>query len=74
MKKYEISNNYNYNIYDTIRKNIKKSRKERKMTSAKLAELVDLSHDFIRQSESEKVAYNFSLIHFIEYHLHLLLV
>ena len=53
--------NFNPNIYDTIRKNIKKYRKERKMTSAELAELVDLSHDFIRQIESEKTAYNFSV-------------
>ncbi len=52
---------FNPNIYDTIRKNIKKYRKERKMTSAELAELVDLSHDFIRQIESEKTAYNFSV-------------
>lgn len=58
MKEYGF--NYNYNIYNTVRKNIKKYRKEKKMTSAKLAELVDLSHDFIRQIESEKVAYNFS--------------
>lgn len=49
------------NIYDTIRRNIKKYRKERGMTSAELAELVDLSHDFIRQIESEKTAYNFSV-------------
>ena len=41
-------------IYDTIRKNIKKYRKEKGLTSAQLAELVDLSHDFIRQIESEK--------------------
>lgn len=53
--------NFNTNIYDTIRKNIKKYRKERGMTSAKLAELVDLSHDFIRQIESDKTAYNFSV-------------
>ena len=53
--------NFNPNIYDTIRKNIKKYRKERKMTSAESAELVDLSHDFIRQIESEKTAYNFSV-------------
>ena len=52
---------FNPNIYDTIRKNIKKYRKERQMTSAELAELVDLSHDFIRQIESEKTAYNFSV-------------
>ena len=49
------------NVYDIIRRNIKKYRKERGMTSAQLAELVDLSHDFIRQIESEKTAYNFSV-------------
>ena len=31
------------------------------MTSAQLAEQTGLSHDFIRQIESEKVRYNFSL-------------
>lgn len=53
--------NFNPNIYDTIRKNIKKYRKQKRMTSAELAELVDLSHDFIRQIESQKTAYNFSV-------------
>ena len=53
--------NYDDKIYDTIRKNIKKYRKEQKMTAAELAELVDLSHDFIRQIESEKVGNNFSV-------------
>lgn len=48
-------------IYDTIRRNIKKYRKQKGLTSAQLAELVDLSHDFIRQIESEKAAYNFSV-------------
>ena len=52
---------FDNNIYNTIRKNIKKYRKERKITSAQLAELVDLSHYFIRQIESEKTAYNFSV-------------
>ena len=52
---------YNPNIYDVIRKNIRKYRKEKNMTSAELAELVDLSHDFIRQIQSEKAAYNFSV-------------
>lgn len=52
---------FNPNIYDTIRKNIKKCRKEKGITSAQLAEMVDLSHDFIRQIESEKAAYNFSV-------------
>ncbi len=49
------------NIYDTIRRNIKKYRKEKGMTAAQLAEAVNLSHDFIRQIESEKVRYNFSV-------------
>jgi len=48
-------------IYDTIRKNIKKYRKEKRLTAAELAEAVGLSHDFIRQIESEKARYNFSV-------------
>jgi len=48
-------------IYGTIRKNIKKYRKEKKLTSAELAAFVGLSHEFIRQIESEKIAYNFSV-------------
>ena len=57
MKKLEFDND----IYETIRKNIKKYRKEKGITAAKLAEMVDLSHDYIRQIESEKVSANFSL-------------
>lgn len=49
------------NIYYTIRRNIKKYRKEKGLTSAQLAEMVALSHDFIRQIESEKAGYNFSV-------------
>lgn len=56
-----IDLDFDTNIYDTIRKNIRKYRKERGITSAKLAELVDLSHDFIRQIQSDKAAYNFSV-------------
>ncbi|MCL2203749.1 MAG: helix-turn-helix domain-containing protein [Defluviitaleaceae bacterium] len=52
---------YDAQIYNTIRKNIKKYRKEKKITAAELAVLVDLSHDFIRQIESEKVGCNFSV-------------
>lgn len=48
-------------IYDTIRRNIKKYRREKGLTSAQLAESVGLSHDFIRQIESEKTRYNFSV-------------
>lgn len=52
---------FDQTIYDTIRKNIKKYRKEKGLTSAQLADMVGLSHDFIRQIESEKVRYNFSV-------------
>lgn len=52
---------FDRNVYNTIRKNIKKYRRMKGYTAADLAELVDLSHDFIRQIESPKVAYNFSL-------------
>lgn len=52
---------FDNDIYNTIRRNIKKYRKEKGLTAAQLAEMVDLSHDFIRQIESEKVGYNFSV-------------
>ncbi len=52
---------FDNDIYNTIRRNIKKFRKEKGLTSAQLAEMVDLSHDFIRQIESEKVQNNFSV-------------
>ena len=48
-------------VYDTIRRNIRKYRKAIGMTSAELAEATGLSHDFIRQIESEKTRYNFSV-------------
>lgn len=49
------------NIYNTIRRNIKRYRQEKGLTAAELAEMIGRSHDFIRQIESEKVGYNFSL-------------
>lgn len=52
---------FDNDIYNTIRRNIRKYRKEKGLTSAQLAEMVGLSHDFIRQIESEKVGYNFSV-------------
>ncbi len=52
---------FDEDIYNTIRKNIKKYRDEKGITSAQLSEMVDLSHDFIRQIQSEKAAYNFSV-------------
>lgn len=48
-------------IYDTIRKNIRKYRKEKGITSAQLAEMTGLSHDFIRQIQSDKTRNNFSV-------------
>lgn len=53
--------NFENNIYDIIRRNIKRVRKEKGITSTELAEMVDLSHEFIRQIESEKVANSFSV-------------
>lgn len=52
---------FDEDIYNTIRRNIKKYRKEKGLTAAALAEFIGRSHDFIRQIESEKVAYNFSV-------------
>ena len=59
---------FNTDIYSIIRKNIIKYRKERRLTSAELAEMVGLSHDFIRQiqckgKKTEKgwKPYNFSV-------------
>lgn len=53
---------FDNNIYDTIRQNIKYYRKEKGITSAELAEATGLSHDFIRQLQSNsKKTYNFSV-------------
>ena len=45
MKELKFDNDIN----DTIRKNINKYRKEKGITSEELSQLVDLSHDYIRQ-------------------------
>ena len=52
---------FDEDIYNTIRRNSKKYRKQRGLTAAELAEQIGRSHDFMRQIESEKVAYNFSV-------------
>ncbi|MBE6797502.1 MAG: helix-turn-helix transcriptional regulator [Ruminococcaceae bacterium] len=53
---------FDNNIYDTIRRNIRFYRQEKGMTSAELAEITGLSHDFIRQLQSNsKRTYNFSV-------------
>lgn len=48
-------------IYKIIRHNIKKYRILKNMTQAELAEKADLTHDYIRQIESDKVANTFSV-------------
>lgn len=48
-------------IYAVVRKNIKKYRIEKNITQAELAEKADLTHDYIRQIESNKVANTFSV-------------
>ena len=53
---------FDNDIYNTIRQNIRKYRKEKGITSAELAEITGLSHDFIRQLQSNsKKTYNFSV-------------
>ena len=59
MMKKTDSITFDTDIYNTIRRNIRKYRQESGLTAAELAELVGRSHDFIRQIESEKVGYNF---------------
>lgn len=48
-------------IYKEIRHNIKKYRQLKNMTQATLAEKAGLTHDYIRQIESDKVANTFSV-------------
>lgn len=53
---------FDNDIYNTIRHNIKRYRKEKGITSAELADMTGLSHDFIRQLQSNsKKTYNFSV-------------
>ena len=51
----------NTNIYDTVRKNIKKYRALRGMTQQELADASYLSHGYIREIESTTMASTFSL-------------
>ena len=51
----------NKNIYDTVRKNIKKYRKLKGMTQQDLADAAYLSHGYIREIESFKMGSTFSL-------------
>lgn len=49
------------NIYETVRVNIRKYRKERKMTQQDLADLAGLSHEYIREIEAPNMGTTFSL-------------
>ena len=49
------------NIHIIVAYNIKKYRKQTKITQAKLSEMVDLSHEFIRRIESKNGQKSFSL-------------
>jgi len=49
-------------FYSTIRANIKKYRSQQGLTAAQLAEMAGLSHDYLRQIESEKDRHHVSLI------------
>ena len=51
----------NFDLYEAIAKNIKKCRKNKKITQAELAEKVGLSHEFIRRIESDKGVKTFSV-------------
>ena len=51
----------NKNIYDTVRKNIRKYRQIKGMTQQELADASDLSHGYVREIESFKMASTFSL-------------
>lgn len=56
-----MNNVNNHSIYDTVRYNIKKYRKEKKMTQQELADASGLSHGYIREIESFKMGKSFSL-------------
>ena len=49
------------NIYDTVRKNIRKYRKLKCMTQQELADASELSHGYIREIESLNMGITFSL-------------
>lgn len=51
----------NTNIYDTVRKNIRKYRKLKGMTQQELADASVLSHGYIREIESLNMGVTFSL-------------
>lgn len=57
MKKFDFDSD----IYTTIRHNIRHYRKEKGITSAWLAEATELSHDYLRQLQSDRVGAGMSV-------------
>lgn len=51
----------NNNIYDLVRKNIRKYRRLKCMTQQELADASELSHGYIREIESLNMGSTFSL-------------
>ena len=51
----------NKNIYDTVRKNIRKYRIAKGMTQQELADAAEFSHGYIREIESMHMGTTFSL-------------
>ncbi len=51
----------NKNIYDTVRRNIRRYRRMKKMTQQDLADASFLSHGYIREIESTNMGATFSL-------------
>lgn len=51
----------NDNIYDIVRKNIRKHRQLKCMTQQELADAAELSHGYIREIESLNMGSTFSL-------------
>ena len=56
-----INKENNTNIYDTVRKNIRKYRRLKCMTQQELADASVLSHGYIREIESLNMGITFSL-------------
>lgn len=51
-----------YKYYNLIRNNIRKYRKENKLTQEQLAELIDISNDYMCEIESRTKNKTFSLV------------
>lgn len=58
-----MNDNFNkYIYYNLIRDNIRKYRKEKKLTQEQLSELIDISTDYMNEIESKTKNKTFSLV------------